>query len=259
MAPKPEADEQQQLDTAPNSDPQPAASNEDEPARSEADGIEKQGIPLIADGEMHEVHLGEPTPNRKEEIEVMEKEFEARHAEAEAEQFMRDSKAKAKIEALEATQRAFQDEYNRVKEERRAQDANTLEPFPDSVTLADGRTFIATDLGLPNTCSETGERCVERWFALNVQAARAGRGICEAHLRELMKAVVVKNALPLDAEQLAQVLHEAGREAVAKNLIVRTDVPTRGFIEWADLTEEAREGRRVQARFLLARFDITAR
>lgn len=51
-------------------------------------------------------------------------------------------------------------------------------------------------------------------------------------------------------EELARLLHEAGREAVSRGLVVRTDVPIRPFVEWADLAEEAREGRRVQARFL---------
>jgi hypothetical protein len=52
-------------------------------------------------------------------------------------------------------------------------------------------------------------------------------------------------------EKLAQLLHEAGREAVARGLVVRTDVPVRPFVEWPDLAEFAREGRRVQARYLI--------
>ncbi len=63
----------------------------------------------------------------------------------------------------------------------------------------------------------------------------------------------------LEVNELAMVLHEAGREAVEKNLIVRTDVPTKGFMEWPDITEAAREGRRVQARYLLARYNIRAK
>jgi hypothetical protein len=56
-------------------------------------------------------------------------------------------------------------------------------------------------------------------------------------------------------EALARLLHEAGREAVARGLVVRTDVPIRPFIEWDGLTGEAREGRRVQARFLAKHAD----
>lgn len=57
-------------------------------------------------------------------------------------------------------------------------------------------------------------------------------------------------------EQLAQLLHEAGREAVEKKLIYRSDLPVKPFCEWAELPEDAKEGRRIQARFLRARPDV---
>jgi hypothetical protein len=61
-------------------------------------------------------------------------------------------------------------------------------------------------------------------------------------------------------ETLAKALHEAGREAVAKRATVAHSalgVQTNNFIEWDDLTLEAREGRFIQAGWLLERFDIT--
>ncbi len=55
-------------------------------------------------------------------------------------------------------------------------------------------------------------------------------------------------------ERLAQLLHEAGREAVEKGLTVRG--PDAGsFIEWEELPDPPREGRRVQARFLRANWE----
>lgn len=63
----------------------------------------------------------------------------------------------------------------------------------------------------------------------------------------------------LDVENLAKALHEAGREAVARNCVVRRDVPNKGFIEWNDLDMPAREGRFIQARWLLERFIFSSR
>jgi hypothetical protein len=55
-----------------------------------------------------------------------------------------------------------------------------------------------------------------------------------------------------DVQSLARLLHEAGREAVQRALVLNK-VPGQSFREWPELPEEAREGRRVQARFLLQR------
>jgi len=63
-------------------------------------------------------------------------------------------------------------------------------------------------------------------------------------------------------EELAKVLHEAGRIAVERGNTVAHDkfgeVSTK-FLEWNEITENAREGRRIQARYLLAEFEITKR
>jgi len=59
-------------------------------------------------------------------------------------------------------------------------------------------------------------------------------------------------------EALARDLHEAGREAVEKGNTVATSVgkmPTK-FTEWDDCNDTVKEGRRIQARWLLARYDI---
>ena len=57
-----------------------------------------------------------------------------------------------------------------------------------------------------------------------------------------------------DVEILAKELHEAGRKAVETGATVN---PTGGrFLEWDEITEQAREGRRIQARYLLEKFDI---
>jgi hypothetical protein len=52
-------------------------------------------------------------------------------------------------------------------------------------------------------------------------------------------------------EDLAKLLHESGREAVEKRLVYRNDLPVKPFCEWNDLTEDAKEGRRLMAQYLL--------
>lgn len=69
-----------------------------------------------------------------------------------------------------------------------------------------------------------------------------------------------KTMIGIDEETLAQSLHEAGREAVTQGATVAAEKfgeTTRTFIEWADLPDAAKEGRRIQARWLLERFFIT--
>lgn len=59
---------------------------------------------------------------------------------------------------------------------------------------------------------------------------------------------------PETVEQLARELHEAGREAVERGATVahaNLGEPARRFLEWPEISEEAREGRRIQARWLL--------
>lgn len=60
-------------------------------------------------------------------------------------------------------------------------------------------------------------------------------------------------------EDLAKLLHEAGRAAVVSGATVaatKFGEATRTFIEWADLEEPAREGRRIQARYILGKVDL---
>lgn len=63
-------------------------------------------------------------------------------------------------------------------------------------------------------------------------------------------------------EFLAKELHEAGREAVEKGATVAAGKfgdPSRKFMEWDEISEDAREGRRIQARYLLERFEFSER
>lgn len=65
-----------------------------------------------------------------------------------------------------------------------------------------------------------------------------------------------------EIEFFAQELHEAGRAAVVSGATVAAEKfgeQTRTFIEWEDLTEQARNGRRIQAEYLLQKYTITPR
>jgi len=59
----------------------------------------------------------------------------------------------------------------------------------------------------------------------------------------------------MDVENIAKHLHEAGREAVAKKAMVNPNTHSR-FLEWDELEEHMKEGRRIQARYLLKHFKI---
>lgn len=62
-----------------------------------------------------------------------------------------------------------------------------------------------------------------------------------------------------DVEVLAKDLHESGREAVLTNKVVKKDGSPVGqihFKEWDELTEDAKEGRRIQARYLLKNYSL---
>jgi hypothetical protein len=52
-------------------------------------------------------------------------------------------------------------------------------------------------------------------------------------------------------ERFAKILHESGREAVEKRMIYRSDLPVKPFAEWDELQEDAKEGRRIMARYVL--------
>ena len=81
-------------------------------------------------------------------------------------------------------------------------------------------------------------------------------------LRE-RKEVTLRNlencATSCDLETLAKELHEAGRAAVEAGATVAAEKfgeQTRKFIEWSELSETARDGRRIQARYLLSKFFV---
>lgn len=60
-------------------------------------------------------------------------------------------------------------------------------------------------------------------------------------------------------EDLAKELHEAGRAAVEQGNTVAAEKfgeQTRKFIEWDELTEPAKDGRRIQAKYLLQKYHI---
>jgi hypothetical protein len=63
-------------------------------------------------------------------------------------------------------------------------------------------------------------------------------------------------------EELAQELHEAGREAVLTGKTVaaeKSGETLKTFIEWDDCSEKVKEGRRIQAKYLLAKYNILYR
>ena len=60
----------------------------------------------------------------------------------------------------------------------------------------------------------------------------------------------------MNVETLSQLLHEAGREAVEKKAVVNPNTFSK-FLEWEELEDHMREGRRIQARFLLKACIIT--
>ena len=63
----------------------------------------------------------------------------------------------------------------------------------------------------------------------------------------------------IETETLAKALHEAGREAVLAGKVHKPDGAPVGqivFKEWDEITEDAREGRRIMARYLLSHFQI---
>lgn len=59
----------------------------------------------------------------------------------------------------------------------------------------------------------------------------------------------------MKTEELAKILHESGREAVALGAMVNPNTHPK-FLEWDELEEYMKEGRRIQAKYLLNRFYI---
>ena len=78
---------------------------------------------------------------------------------------------------------------------------------------------------------------------------------------DLIEALDIANSHRgnMGVEALAIELHEAARDAVAKKYVVRSDIPVRAFIEWVDLDAPARQGRIMQAQYLLSKFVIQQR
>jgi hypothetical protein len=63
----------------------------------------------------------------------------------------------------------------------------------------------------------------------------------------------------MNVETLAQLLHEAGREAVEKGATVAASKfgeQSRVFLSWNSISDEARLGRRLQAQYILERFEL---
>lgn len=58
---------------------------------------------------------------------------------------------------------------------------------------------------------------------------------------------------PIVVEMLARMLHESGREAVEQHKVVN-DLGM--FLRWQEISEDAREGRRMMARYLFDRLYI---
>lgn len=61
-------------------------------------------------------------------------------------------------------------------------------------------------------------------------------------------------------ESFAKMLHESGREAVERGCTVAAEngLP-KIFLDWNEVSENVREGRRIQARWLMGRIDMTPR
>jgi len=72
-----------------------------------------------------------------------------------------------------------------------------------------------------------------------------------------MQSKYLESCLENDVEIVAKELHEAGRQAFLSGATVAQkhhEEKVFPFIEWDDLTEPAKEGKRIQARYLLNRF-----
>lgn len=74
---------------------------------------------------------------------------------------------------------------------------------------------------------------------------------------EVVKNQVLKSPIamyeeyPLSLVKIAEIIHEAGREAVAQNKVVNKLSPKKPFIEFTKLDKDAKEGRILMARYLV--------
>jgi hypothetical protein len=94
---------------------------------------------------------------------------------------------------------------------------------------------------------EATEPEVDRGSEAQLPAAD-GRGPAEGGWQT--QAATEPALMESEEEILARALHESGRLAVEKGLVL-VKGPTPTFIEWPDLAEGPREGRRLMARWLL--------
>ncbi len=74
---------------------------------------------------------------------------------------------------------------------------------------------------------------------------------------EFLKKYNVKKTEKIEEEELAKILHEAARDLVV-NHPEQMITAKKGYryIEWDELTELQKEGKRIQARYLLERLSI---
>ena len=73
-----------------------------------------------------------------------------------------------------------------------------------------------------------------------------------------MSDIIDKSKL-VGIEELAQEVHDSAREAVITGATVAHDKfgeNAKKFTEWDEITENAREGKRMQAKYLLERYYI---
>jgi hypothetical protein len=66
-----------------------------------------------------------------------------------------------------------------------------------------------------------------------------------------VKEELAKHVQEQALEYTAIMLHESGRKAVEAKKVLFLDPKFSKFLEWDELTEEAREGRRIQAKELM--------
>jgi hypothetical protein len=86
-------------------------------------------------------------------------------------------------------------------------------------------------------------------------------GLLQAELRFVPPRIDIE-AVCLNIEELAQALHDSGREAFEKGATVaaaKFAEENRKYVEWDELPEQAKEGRRMQAKNLLVNYHIAAR
>ena len=121
-----------------------------------------------------------------------------------------------------------------------------------------GRSSVAAGTTLAHSVGQG--RPFTEWPDLR-QEAKDGREMTAAALLERFAfgtcyRTLSPARLREQVEALAPVIHECEREAVEQGLVAVVLDPPRPWIPFVELPEAAQEGRRNQARYLLARFAI---